>query len=90
MGGFFHKISLFRQSVELVERRDKLQAQLDELDQKYPLDRGKVKQGPNNIIFAKEGYIAVKRLRGAMGTREQYHWVGTFTYDEFFEDDEET
>ena len=89
MGDFFQKISLFRQSVELVERRDKLQAQLDELDQKYPLDRGKVIRGPNNIIFAKEGYIAVKRLRGAMGTREQYHWVGTFTYDEFFEDEEE-
>ena len=89
MGGLFQKISMFRQSVELVDRRDKLQAQLDELSQKYPLDNGKVIRGPHNIIFAKEGYVAVKRLRGAMGTREQYHWVGTFTYDDFFEDYEE-
>jgi len=89
MGGFFQKISMFRQSVELIERRDKLRAQLDELDQKYPLDSRRIIRGPNNIMFAKEGYIAVKRLRGAMGTREQYHWVGTFTYDEFFEDEED-
>jgi len=44
-------------------------------------------RGPNDIMFAKEGVIAVKRLRGAMGTREQYHWIGTFTYNEFFEDE---
>ena len=88
LGGFFQKISTFRQAMDLVERRSKLREQLDELEQKYPLDLNKIINGPNNIIFAKEGYIAVKRLRGVMGTREQYHWVGTFTYDEFFEDEE--
>ena len=43
--------------------------------------------GPNDITLAKKGTIAVKRLRGAMGTREQYLWIGTFTHNELFEDD---
>ena len=83
----FQKAMKFRESVDLVERRGKLKVQLQELEQIYPLESGKVIKGPNNIIFAKEGVIAVKRLRGAMGTREQYHWIGTFTYNEFFEDE---
>jgi hypothetical protein len=81
--GFFQKVSAFRRSVDLVERRSKLMAQSEELDQKYPLDSKKVIKGPNGIVFAKEGVIAVKRSRGA---REQYHWVGTFCYNEFFVD----
>ena len=85
--GFFQKALDFRQQVDLVERRGKLRSQLDELEQNYPLDSAKIIRGPNDIIFAKEGVIAVKRLRGAMGTREQYHWVGTFTYTDFFEDE---
>jgi len=83
----FQKAMKFRESVDLVERRGKLKVQLEELEQIYPLDSGKVIRGPNNILFAKEGVIAVKRLRGAMGTREQYHWIGTFTFNEFFEDE---
>jgi len=43
-------------------------------------------EGPNDLLFVKEGVIAVKRFRGAMETREQYHWVGTFSIQEFFED----
>ena len=87
--GFFQKVGAFRQSVDLVERREKLRAQLTDIDQQYPLDSSRITQGPNDIIFAKEGMVAVKRLRGAMGTKEQYHWIGTFTYNDFFEDDEE-
>ncbi len=83
----FQKAMKFRESIDLVERRGKLKVQLQELEQIYPLDSGKVIKGPNNILFAKEGVIAVKRLRGAMGTREQYHWIGTFTFNEFFEDE---
>lgn len=73
--------------MDLAEKRGKLRAQLADLEQKYPLDSARVVAGPNGIVFAKEGVVAVKRLRGAMGTREQYHWVGTFTYNDFFEDD---
>jgi hypothetical protein len=83
----FQKAMRFRDSVALVEKRGKLKVQLEELEQTYPLQSERVVRGPNNIIFAKEGVIAVKRLRGAMGTREQYHWIGTFTYNEFFEEE---
>lgn len=85
----FQKAVAFRQSIDLVERRAKLRAQLDELEQNYPLDPTRVVRSPNGIIFAKDGVLAVKRVRGAMGTREQYHWVGTFSFNKFFEDDEE-
>ena len=85
----FQKAMKFRESVTLIEKRDKLKFQLEELEQTYPLEAARIIQGPNDIIFAKEGVIAVKRLRGAMGTREQYHWIGTFSITDFFEDDDE-
>ena len=88
-GNIFQKAMQFRESVSLVEKRGKLKVQLQELEQMYPLNSGKVVRGPNDILFARDGVIAVKRLRGAMGTREQYHWIGTFTYTDFFEDEEE-
>jgi hypothetical protein len=83
----FQKAMRFRDSVALVEKRATLKLRLEELEQTYPLQSERVVRGPNNIIFAKEGVIAVKRLRGAMGTKEQYHWIGTFTYNEFFEEE---
>lgn len=88
-GNILQKAGFFKESMSLAERRGKLNAQLEELEQTYPIDSSKIIQGPNGIIFAKEGVVAVKRLRGAMGTREQYHWVGTFSYNDFFEDEED-
>ncbi|KAL7532527.1 hypothetical protein ACHAXR_007588 [Thalassiosira sp. AJA248-18] len=88
-GNIFQKAKAFRDSIDLVERRGRLTAQLDELEQTYPLDSAKIIQGPNDITFAKEGVVAVKRLRGTLGTKEQYHWVGTFRFNEFFDDDDE-
>lgn len=85
----FQKAIKFRESVSLVEKRGKLKQQLTELEQTYPVTSSRVVRGPNDIIFAKEGVIAVKRLRGAMGTKEQYHWVGKFVFNDFFEDDED-
>lgn len=85
----FQKAKSFRESILLVERRGKLKLQLEELENKYPLEPGRVVCGPNNVIFAKEGVVAVKRVRGTMGTKEQYHWIGTFSFKEFFEDDDE-
>ncbi|CAB9502199.1 expressed unknown protein [Seminavis robusta] len=88
--GVLAKAMGLRQSAKLWEKRDQLQAQLEQLEQTYPL-QGQLQlvEGPNDLLFAKEGVIAVKRMRGAMGTREQYHWVGTFAYDEFFEDEDD-
>ena len=83
------KVVLFKDSMKLAERLEKLNSQLKELDQTYPLDPSKIIEGPNGITFAKEGVVAVKRLRGTMGTKEQYHWVGTFTLNDFFEDEED-
>lgn len=83
------KVGLFKSLMTLKERREKFSAQLEDLEQTYPLDSTKVIQGPNDIIFAKEGVVAVKRLRGAMGTKEQYHWIGTFAFNDFFEDADE-
>ena len=81
-----------RQSVVLVEKKQKLERQLDALKQTYPLQPELLIEGPNGITFVKEGIIAVKRFRGTLDTREQYHWVGTFAIKEFYEkedDDEE-
>ena len=87
--GILQKAMGFRESVSLVEKRDALNAQLFEIVQSYPLDSTKVVQGPNGVTFAKDGIIAVKRFRGTLGTREQYHWVGTFKITEFFDDEYE-
>lgn len=87
--GFFQKAMSFRENVLLVERRAALETQLEELEQTYPLQTDKIIRGPNGVLFVKEGIIAVKRFRGTMGTREQYHWVGTFSISEFFEDEYE-
>lgn len=65
-----------RHMVVLVERRKSLQSRLDELVQKYPLDANGIVDGPNGVTFAKEGVVAVKRSR-------QYHWIGTFSINEF-------
>jgi len=53
------------------------------------LDPTKIVEGPNEIIFAKDGVVAVKRLGSTLGTKEQYHWIGTFTFNDFFEDDDD-
>jgi len=87
--GIFQKALTFRESMQLVERKGKLRSELFDLEQKFPLDDSKIIRGPKNIVFAKEGFVAVKRFRGTLGTREQYHWVGTFTYKEFFDDEVE-
>mmetsp|Transcript_19455 Transcript_19455/g.55977 ORF Transcript_19455/g.55977 Transcript_19455/m.55977 type:complete len:330 (-) Transcript_19455:35-1024(-) len=91
--GIFGKALGLRQMTTLVEKKQSIEAQLYELERTYPLQettRQELLDGPNDILFVKEGVIAVKRFRGAMETREQYHWVGTFSFQEFFEDlDEE-
>ncbi|KAL3937403.1 MAG: hypothetical protein SGBAC_007494 [Bacillariaceae sp.] len=80
-----------RQNVLLVEKRGKLKAQLEEVIKTYPLSSNPMQlaKGPNGLIFPQEGVIAVKRWGGSMGAREQYHWVGTFTLKEFFEDEDD-
>ena len=91
--GIIGKAMSLRQMTLLVEKKQGIEAQLYQLEQIYPLQettRQELLDGPNDLLFVKEGVIAVKRFRGAMETREQYHWVGTFSFQEFFEDlDEE-
>lgn len=80
-----------RQNVLVAEKQGKLKAQLQEVIKTYPLSSNPMQlvKGPNGLVFPKEGVIAVKRWGGSMGTREQYHWVGTFTLKEFFEAEKE-
>lgn len=42
--------------------------------------------GPSGTLFPKQGMLAVKRYRGTFQTQEQYHWIGTFTMEEFSAD----
>lgn len=72
-----HPIGAFRKPrhyFNLSERRRKLAAKMDMLDDTFP-PSGRLFKAPNNMVFLKEGVIAVKRLHGG---EEQYHWVGTF------------
>lgn len=86
---FFQKALDLRQMTTLVERRKKLESIMVDIDQSYPLRDELLIEGPNGIVFPKEGTIAVKRFGGSMGSREQYHWVGKFKFEEFFEDEYE-
>ena len=91
--GILGKAMGIRQIAILVEKKKDAENRIRELEQTYPLKETTPKElleGPKDLLFAKEGVIAVKRFAGAMETREQYHWVGTFSFQEFFEDlDEE-
>ena len=63
----------FRHIVKLVDRRKKLQSQLNKLERAYPLDLEKVIMGPNDVSYEKEGVIAVRR-------KSKYLWVGRFKF----------
>ncbi len=72
------RASGFRRYFALLERRRKLVAQLDMLEDAFPPEDSTI-EGPNNITILREGVIAVKRLRGG---QEAYHWVGTFMFQD--------
>ena len=63
----------------LLDHRNNLLSQISMFDEAFPPDDRLVK-GPNNIMFLREGVIAVKRH---IGRAEKYHWVGTFTLGDF-------
>ena len=65
----------------VLDRRNSLLSQINMLDEAFPPEDRLVK-GPNNIIFLREGVIAVKRH---IGRAEKFHWVGTFTLGDFRE-----
>ena len=64
----------FRKYMELSQRRKKLTAQLDMLEDTFP-PKAKLVKGPNNISYLKKGVIAVKRYQN---TKEVFPWIGTF------------
>eukprot|EP00543_Licmophora_paradoxa_P003979 CAMPEP_0202447848 /NCGR_PEP_ID=MMETSP1360-20130828/6611_1 /ASSEMBLY_ACC=CAM_ASM_000848 /TAXON_ID=515479 /ORGANISM="Licmophora paradoxa, Strain CCMP2313" /LENGTH=233 /DNA_ID=CAMNT_0049065117 /DNA_START=190 /DNA_END=891 /DNA_ORIENTATION=- len=80
--GFLKQTLMMRPSILLGEKRSLLERKLRELEVLYPLRSDMVIDGPNNLVFAKEGYMSVKRLRGILG-REEYHWIGKFTIKNF-------
>jgi len=64
----------------LLEHRNKLLSQINMLEEAFPPEDRLVK-GPNNIVFLREGVIAVKTR--TKDRKEKYHWVGTFTLGDF-------
>ena len=85
----FGKVKALQQTAVLMDQKKKLEPQLYNLQQSYPLQdttRQELVEGPNDLLFVKKGMLAVKRYRGTLNTQEQYHWIGTFSFQEFFED----
>ena len=75
LGDIVQNVFNFRHIVKLVERKKKLQSQLKELQRAYPLDSDKIINGPNEVSYAKDGVIAIKRS-------SKYLWVGRFRFTE--------
>eukprot|EP00549_Striatella_unipunctata_P006280 CAMPEP_0118696904 /NCGR_PEP_ID=MMETSP0800-20121206/14149_1 /TAXON_ID=210618 ORGANISM="Striatella unipunctata, Strain CCMP2910" /NCGR_SAMPLE_ID=MMETSP0800 /ASSEMBLY_ACC=CAM_ASM_000638 /LENGTH=95 /DNA_ID=CAMNT_0006596155 /DNA_START=61 /DNA_END=348 /DNA_ORIENTATION=+ len=67
------------------EKKGMLERKLAKYTRKNPLDQNNIVRGPNNLVFAKEGYITVKRFirLSILRTREEYHCIGKFTIKEF-------
>ena len=80
IGSTVQQLFNFRHLLVLSERKNKLQQELDEIEKMYPLDSTQTIQGPNVVLFAKEGVVAVKRMKG---TRLQYWYIGSFTINQF-------
>ena len=80
IGSTVQQLFNFRHLVVLSERKTKLQQELNDIEQMYPLDSTQTIQGPNDVLYAKEGVVAVKRMKG---TRLQYWYIGSFTINRF-------
>ena len=72
----------FRKYFLLTEKRKKLAAQIEMLEETFP-PKDRLVKGPSNMSFLKEGVIAVKRCQGK---KEEYHWVGTFEFNKVWRD----
>ncbi len=70
-----------RRLTELRRRREKYVTQVVMLEEKFPLEQGRICIGPNNIAFLKQGVIAIKREGKMMN--DNYDWVGTFEFKRF-------
>ena len=81
----FQKALNLRETTLLMDKRNKLENQLRDMDQSWPIrdDLGIVNGPKSGMIFPEEGCIAVKWYRGVFEDQEQYHWVGTFWYEIF-------
>jgi hypothetical protein len=85
--GFVQQTLRFRSKVLMIERINVLKEREQQQDAYLPQFESKdTIRGPPSLIFAKEGYMAVKRFAGIFGMQEQYHFVGTFTITEFLND----
>mmetsp|Transcript_12211 Transcript_12211/g.18618 ORF Transcript_12211/g.18618 Transcript_12211/m.18618 type:complete len:193 (+) Transcript_12211:3-581(+) len=86
--GWIQRCFAFRNLILVKEKRDVLERTLKRHMRKNPLDEKKIVRGPHNLIFAKEGYMTVKRYvrLSLLRQREEYHCIGKFTIKEFVDD----
>jgi len=68
-----------------LKQRRKLTTQIEMLQERFPLERP-LMSGPNGTLFLKDGVVAVKR---EFGGRTRYHWIGTFSFKDFTDGDDE-
>jgi len=71
------------QYMELLKQRKKLNKQVEMLEERFPLERPLIR-APNGTVFLKDGVVAVKRV---FGGKTRYHWIGTFSFKDFFDGD---
>ena len=83
--GLIEKALKVRQYGNLLKQREISCSQIDMLDERFPLDPGRLCNGPNNVVFLKDGVVAVK---GKNTNEDRYDWVGTFQF-KFFEDEKD-
>ena len=63
----FQKAIKFRESVTLVEKRGKLKLQLQDLEQTYPLESGRVMRGTELYNTCQEGYHCCQEVERSDG-----------------------
>lgn len=86
--GVLQQTLRMRSKILLKERIEELERLHAEQEQHLPPDDDSsvVYCNKSDIVFAKEGYMTVKRKGGILGLQEQYHIVGTFELNEFYDD----
>lgn len=81
--GLLDRTRRFPQYMELLKQRKKLNKQVEMLEERFPLERPLIR-APNGTVFLKDGVVAVKRV---FGGKTRYHWIGTFSFKDFFDGD---
>jgi len=78
--GLVDRTRRFPHYMKLMKQRKKLSLQIKMLEERFPLERPLIR-GPNGTVLLKDGVVAVKRV---FGGKTRYHWIGTFSFKDFF------